>query len=124
MIERDVKKAVRALLTKHAWFHWMPPSNAFGRSGIADINAVKNGLFLAIETKVGKNLPTPQQRVFLQHVHDVGGYAFMVNESRVDALAAWLDRFDALTVGYEWNGPSDPLTMALSNIPDPPRPRA
>lgn len=125
MIERDVKKAVRALLTTHKWFHWMPPSNAYGKAGAADIIAVKDGLFLAIETKVGKNLPTPQQRLFLKHVRDAGGYAFMVNEARVNALATWLDRFDALTVDHEWTGqPMDALTAALSDIPDPPRPRA
>lgn len=122
MIERDVKKAVNRLLDEHGWFRWMPPSNAYGRSGIADINAVKNGLFLAIETKVGKNLPTPQQRVFLQRVRDVGGYAFMVNETRISALAAWLDRFDALTADYGWAGqPADALTLSLSDIPDPPK---
>jgi hypothetical protein len=94
MIERDVKRKVRSLLDAAGWFNWMPPSNAYGKSGIADINAVKDGMFLAIETKVGSNRPTPQQRAFLQAVRAHGGLAFVVNEKRLDHLAAWLQNGD------------------------------
>lgn len=125
MIERDVKSAVRALLAQHKWFQWMPPSNAFGRSGIADINAVKYGLFLAIETKVGKNLPSPMQRIYLDNVRKVGGYAFMVNETRLDALKQWLERFDAAVPVDHDKHPwlNDPLTISLMEIPERPRSR-
>lgn len=114
MIERDVKKLVRNLLTEFGWFHWMPPSNAYGKAGIADINAVRDGRFLAIETKVGRNLPTPQQRIFLAQVAAAGGYAFMVNEARLPALRLWLDESidPAVRQGVE---------QSLAYIPPPPK---
>ncbi len=119
MLERDVKAAVKKLLTYYGWFHWMPPSNAFGRVGIADINAVKSGRFLAIETKVGKNVPTAPQRLFLTNVRLAGGYAFTINETRIPLLTEWLSVFDL---------PHEPrlltITEALSIDPLPPSVRA
>jgi hypothetical protein len=93
-LERDVKDAVKKMLTEHGWFWWMPPSNAFGRTGIADINAVKDGLFLAIETKLGTRKPTPMQLRFLKDVREHGGYGFVVNEERLGVLGSWLRAFD------------------------------
>jgi hypothetical protein len=65
ILEKDVKKGVKMILTKHNWFWWMPPSNAFGRTGISDFHALKAHVFMAIETKVGKKEPTPMQKGFL-----------------------------------------------------------
>jgi hypothetical protein len=92
--ESDVKKQVKKLLTKHGWFWWMPPANAFGRSGISDINAIKAGVFLAIETKFGKNQPTIMQKSFLVSVQSESGFAFVVDETRVEWLDTWLATFD------------------------------
>ena len=58
--------------------------------GTSDILGCYKGRFFAIETKVGKNTPTPEQQAFLQSVRDNGGIAF----------AAWsLDDIDA---GFGW----------------------
>lgn len=92
--EADVKKQVKKLLTQHNWFWWMPPANGFGRTGISDFNALRNGVFLAIETKFGNNKPTPMQVGFLDSIAAESGMAFMVNEKNLDALAVWLERFD------------------------------
>jgi hypothetical protein len=91
--EGDVKKAVKKILDKHGWYWWMPPANGFGRAGIADINAVHAGVFMAIETKFGSNKPTPMQVGFLASIRAEGGFAFVVNEKRVDTLAKFLDAF-------------------------------
>ena len=92
--EGDVKKQVKKLLTQHGWFWWMPPANGFGRTGIADFNALRGGVFLAIETKFGSNKPTAMQVGFLDSVASEDGMAFVVNEKTLDALAVWLERFD------------------------------
>lgn len=92
--EKDVKKAVKKLLEKYQWFWWMPPANGFGKSGIADFNAVKNGVFLAIETKFGSNTLTPLQLAYLRAVHGEHCIAFVVNEKRLQSLEAWLESFD------------------------------
>jgi hypothetical protein len=92
--EADVKKQVKKLLNQHHWFWWMPPANGFGRTGISDFNALRGGVFLAIETKFGTNKPTHMQVGFLESVASESGMAFVVNEKNLDALAVWLERFD------------------------------
>lgn len=92
--EKDVKKAVKKLLDKHGWFYWMPPANGFGRIGVADFNALRGGVFLAIETKFGTNQPTVHQRAYLSSIMAEDGFGFVVNEKRLDCLAKWMDAFD------------------------------
>lgn len=92
--EGDVKRQVKKLLNQHNWFWWMPPANGFGRAGIADFNALRGGVFLAIETKFGGNKPTAQQRGFIESIRAEDGMAFVVSEKNLDALAVWLERFD------------------------------
>lgn len=95
--EGDVKKRVKRLLTDHGWFWWMPPANGFGRAGIADINALKAGVFMAVETKYAKNKPSVMQLGFLTSVQTESGFAFVVNEDRLAWLEAWLGAFDRST---------------------------
>jgi len=92
--EADVKKAVKKILDKHGHFWFMPPANGFGRTGIADIISVHRGVFFAIETKFGPNKPTPMQIGFLSSVQSEQGYAFIVNEDRLEWLEAFLGAFD------------------------------
>ncbi len=103
--EGDVKKAVKKILDHYGWYWWMPPANGFGRAGIADINAIHAGVFLAIETKFGSNKPSPLQIGFLTSVRAEGGFAFVVNEKRVETLRSFLDAFarstEAKTKGGE-----------------------
>lgn len=93
--EKDVKEEVKKLLTKHGWYYWMPPANAFGRGGISDFHALRNGVFLAIETKAGMRLtgrhaPTVLQVRFIKAIRENGGRAMVVNESNLDRLEAKL----------------------------------
>ena len=96
--ERDVKTQVKKLLTAHEWLWWMPPANGYGRAGIADINAVRHGEFLAVETKFGKNTATVMQRKFLAQVLQAGGYALVVNETNIPQFAQWLGLHDRTTM--------------------------
>jgi len=92
--EKDVKKEVKKLLDKHGWFWWMPPANGFGKIGVADFNAIRGGVFLAIETKFGANVPTVHQRAFLSSIIAEDAFGFVVNEKRLDWLTIWMDAFD------------------------------
>ena len=91
---KSVKAPVKKLLTKYGWFWWMPASNQFGRSGVADILAIKSGMFLAIETKYGRNDPTPMQIGFLNSVRAEDHFAFVVRETTVLALGRFLDNLN------------------------------
>lgn len=92
--EADVKRRVKKLLDQHKWFWFMPPANGFGRTGISDFLALRDGVFIAVETKYGKNKPTPMQVGFLESVQSESGMAFVVNEQNIGAFETWLVRFD------------------------------
>lgn len=91
--EKDVKAEVKKLLNKHGWFWWMPSGNGFGRAGVADFNAIKDGVFLAIETKFGKNKPKHMQSAYLTSIAAESGFGFVVNEKNVQTLGLWLMHF-------------------------------
>ena len=79
--ESAVKREVRKLLVNYGWFVWMPPANGYGKAGISDFHALKDGKFLAIETKYGSNTPTALQSKFLADIELAGGWAIVVNET-------------------------------------------
>lgn len=95
--EKDVKAAVKKLLEAHDWFWWMPPANGYGRVGISDFHALKNGVFLSIETKFGSNKPTVQQKAFLESINTESAFGFVVNDQNLDQLASFLTNFSQQT---------------------------
>lgn len=92
--EKGVKAQVKKLLDKHKYFWWMPPANGFGASGISDFNALKDGVFIAIETKFAKNKPTPMQAAFLNSVNQESSFGFVVNEDTLEWLDIFLTEFE------------------------------
>ena len=93
--EKDVKREVKKLLDLHKWFWWMPPANAFGKSGISDFHALRDGVFMVIETKHGKNIPTAMQKGFLNSIAAESGFSFVVDDHTMTWFAVWLQAFDA-----------------------------
>lgn len=84
--EADVKAAVKKLLKKHGWFYWMPSANGYGITGVSDFVALRAGKVMAIETKFGKNQPTPMQLLFLRNIAEHGGQSFVINEDGLEEL--------------------------------------
>ena len=95
--EKDVKAGIKKILDKHGWFWWSPPANAYGRTGISDLHAIKNGVFMVIEAKldVTKNPPTTMQKGFLGSIAAEAGLAFVVDADRLPILDAFLTAFAA-----------------------------
>jgi hypothetical protein len=93
-LEKDVKREVKKLLDVHRWFWFCPPANGFGKAGISDFLALRAGVFMAIETKVKTNKPTPMQKAFLSSIAAEDGFGFVVNDSNIDSFSKWLDMFD------------------------------
>lgn len=92
--EAHVKDDVKAILDKHGWFWFMPPSNAYGKSGISDFIALRNEVFMAIETKFGTNKPTAMQVGFLNSVRAESGFAFVVSDRNIAWFVAFMESFD------------------------------
>lgn len=92
--EKDVKTRIRKALTKHKWFWWMPPANGFGKVGVSDLNALRGGVFLAIEAKFGSNKPTVHQVAFLSSITAESGFGFVVSDKTIEHFEKWLEAFD------------------------------
>lgn len=92
--ERKVKNAVVAVLLRHGVYHFFPPSNGFGRSGIPDIIVCHRGRFMAIECKAGKGKPTALQLRELRRISDAGGVALVINETNIGTVEQQLRRLE------------------------------
>jgi hypothetical protein len=123
--EGNVKADVKKLLDKHQWFHWMPPANGYGKTGISDIHAVKQGMFMVIETKFGRNKATAQQIGFLESVNACEHFAFVVNEKNLSWLKVYLDHLDTMIEYFAKTGKmpaveqGGPALDAIKALTDP-----
>jgi hypothetical protein len=91
--EGDVKKEVKKILNQHEWFWWMPPANGFGKSNV-DFNAIRGGVFMAIETKYDKRKCTPLQLAYLSSIQKEDGFGFVVTEKNIEHFRTWMQVFD------------------------------
>ena len=96
--EGYVKKATKKLFDKHGWFWWMTPANGFGSSGVSDFCAIKDGVFLAAETKFGANKPTAMQRAYLESINASSCFGFVVNDANIGWLEIFLEEFAASSI--------------------------
>ena len=85
--EKKVKDKVTKLLKSMGIYYFSPATHGFGRSGVPDLICCYNGLFVGIECKAGKNVPTALQEKEMQAIRDAGGCTFVVNEQTVEQLA-------------------------------------
>lgn len=92
--EGAVKKHIKQLLVAHGWMEWMPAQGGYGRVGVSDHNALKDGVFMAIEAKHEKSdKPTEPQKDYLRAVLHQGGFAFVVHKDTIRALEIFLVAF-------------------------------
>jgi hypothetical protein len=94
LMEKDVRRQVRDLLSRHGWFWWSAVASPYSQSGISDFCCLKTNVFMAVETKVSKNMPTPLQKAFLESIKAEGGMAFVVNDLNVGYLRKFLEAYD------------------------------
>ena len=89
--EAKVKAKVVKILKAHGVYYFYPVTGGFGRSGVPDVVCCRNGHFLAIECKAGKNKPTPLQEAEMQKIRDAGGTTMVINETNIDELQFYLE---------------------------------
>lgn len=82
--EAKVKKKVREVLDETDAYHFPPFSGGYGRSGVPDIVACIDGIFVGIECKAGKGKLTAIQEYNLQEIERCGGIALVINEENVN----------------------------------------
>ena len=84
--EKAVKAKVKAVLDSEGVYYFMPPANGFGRSGVPDIVACVNGLFVGIECKANGNKPTALQIREIEAIRRSNGVAVVVDETNWDMV--------------------------------------
>jgi hypothetical protein len=95
--EKKVKDKVKAILTAHEVYFFMPPANGYGRAGVPDIIACVNGWFLAIETKANGGKPTALQIREIETIRRNNGVAVVVDETNYDMLPDLIKKLKADT---------------------------
>jgi Holliday junction resolvase len=96
--EKAVKAKVKNVLESEGVYYFMPPANGFGRSGVPDIVACVNGLFLAIECKAGTNKPTALQVREIESIRRNNGVAVVVNEANWDMVRELVKKLKATII--------------------------
>ena len=99
--EKAVKAKVKNVLESEGVYYFMPPANGFGRSGVPDIVACVNGLFLAIECKARTNKPTALQVREIESIRRNNGVAVVVNEANWDMVRELVKKLKATIIGGE-----------------------
>lgn len=84
--EGKVKRRVTDILKKMGAYYFYPATGGYGRSGVPDIIACLDGVFLGIECKAGKNSPTELQKRELSKIREALGVPFCINESNIESL--------------------------------------
>lgn len=84
--EGAVKAKVKKMLDSYGCYHFSPMTGGYGHSGVPDIIACYNGLFIAIECKAGKGKTTALQEKSLEAIRVAGGVALVINENNVADL--------------------------------------
>jgi hypothetical protein len=110
--EKDVKAGVKKILDEHGWFWWCPPANGFGQTGVSDFNALKDGVFMAIETKFGTRKPTVQQKAFLASIAAMDGFAYIVTDRNIDSFKRLMVAYDKAVAAASKNTTPDDVTGA------------
>lgn len=96
--EKAVKAKVKAVLDSEGVYYFMPPANGFGRSGVPDIVACVNGLFVGIECKANGNKPTALQIREIEAIRRSNGVAVVVDETNWDMVRDMVRRLKATII--------------------------
>lgn len=84
--EAKVKNAIKKVLQDSRTYFFMPTGAGFGRAGIPDFVACKNGHYIGIEAKAEAGKTTALQELELQKIRDAGGSAIVVRPSNIHQL--------------------------------------
>ena len=89
--ESDVKKEIKKIFTTRGWLYWMTPANGFGKAGLPDFFALKDGILIGVEAKFGSNKPTKLQENWMQNLDAAGAWCMVANERNLPEFIEWLE---------------------------------
>ena len=91
--EKKVKRKIVALLKEYNTYYFFPATGGYGKSGVPDIVACVNGVFIGIEAKADmkKNKPTALQQANLRAIKEAGGISIVIDANNLNDLVGVLD---------------------------------
>lgn len=84
--EAKVKKKVKETLHSMGAYFLQPIGTGFGSMGAPDIIVCYKKFFIGIECKAGNGRLTALQQDNIRRIVENGGYALVINETRVSQL--------------------------------------
>ena len=91
--EGKVKEQVKRVFKDYGFWFFMPVAGPFGRSGVPDFIACKDGRFVAVEAKAGKGKTTALQDATIGEIVGHGGVVWVVNEKNIGEFRQWAATF-------------------------------
>jgi hypothetical protein len=88
--EKKVKEKVKKILNKLDCYYCMPSTGGYGSSGVPDIIACYQGIFIGIECKANGNKPTALQQKHLRDISVSGGKSLVIDETNIDMLEFYI----------------------------------
>jgi Holliday junction resolvase len=99
--EKRVKTKIESILKSERVYYFFPATGGYGRSGVPDIVACVNGLFLGIECKAGANKPTALQVREIESIRKANGIAVVANEENWDMVRSLVHKMKNYTIMRE-----------------------
>lgn len=84
--EKKVKDKVKRVLAACGMYYFMPATHGYGSSGVPDIVACHDGLFIGIECKANGGKATTLQLKNLYAICAAGGVGILVDEAGLPAF--------------------------------------
>ena len=88
--EKKVKDQCVTQLKALGAYYFYPVTGGYGASGVPDIVVCYRGLFVGIECKAGRGVPTALQEKNLNDIRLAGGLPLVINENNVAHLTKWI----------------------------------
>jgi hypothetical protein len=100
--EKKVKDKVKRMLAERKAYYFMPATHGYGSSGVPDIIACLDGIFLGIECKANGNKPTALQMKNLSELSSQGGVGVVVDETGLTHFEKLLTDLNQELKGSTW----------------------
>lgn len=92
----QVRKPIMDWLKKNGWKVWKNAASAFSEVGLPDVMAIRDGVFVCIETKLPGEKPTALQAKWLRDAAKQGAQ-LAVSANSLSDLKVYFDE-----AGIEW----------------------
>lgn len=89
--EKRFENRIKSLLNKYGAYYFKYWAGPFSKSGIPDVIACLNGVFIAVEVKATRGKPSPLQIVNCRRINVAGGIGVIIYPKDYEFLKSVLE---------------------------------